>query len=201
MTTTMVPADAPSRASSEAPSEVTGGGEIAGNRGLGSAGTDGLGRPLLSPRRRRTASASRFGRSTGGPRWQIVPRRRPGSVVVRRYSGGAAVQVPRHRRSKQRKAAGPAVRLTARGRVVICLAVLGLLLGAFSVGRASGAAIPGAASAVSTVVVQPGQTLWEIAGDIAPGTDRRATVAGILRLNPSVSQGLHPGQTLQIPMR
>jgi LysM repeat protein len=52
---------------------------------------------------------------------------------------------------------------------------------------------------VTSVVVQPGDTLWSIASPVAGSGDVRATVAEIRRLNGLSSARLVPGQTLQLP--
>lgn len=52
---------------------------------------------------------------------------------------------------------------------------------------------------VTSVVVQPGDTLWSIAAPAAGDGDVRAEVAAIRRLNGLSSARLVPGQTLQLP--
>lgn len=54
-----------------------------------------------------------------------------------------------------------------------------------------------AALAAPTVVVQPGDTLWSIAEDIAPGTDVRVVVDQLVRLNGS--SPIVAGQELVVP--
>ena len=51
----------------------------------------------------------------------------------------------------------------------------------------------------STLVVQPGQTLWQIAEDLAPGADPRTTIALIVELNDLSGGGLAAGQELRLP--
>ena len=89
------------------------------------------------------------------------------------------------------------IRLTRRGRLV----VLGLLmvLAALVVVLI---AKPGQAADTTpppTTVVQPGDTLWSIAGDYAPGRDRISTVEDIRRLNDLDTYNLRAGQTLKLP--
>jgi Tfp pilus assembly protein FimV len=99
------------------------------------------------------------------------------------------------------------VRLTARGRrlartVVVAFALL-LVLAFSLVGRTpadagSGAVLP----ATSTVVVQPGQSVWQIAKSVAPGADVRDTIERIAILNGFEDASdlvVHPGQKLVIP--
>ncbi|WP_299959690.1 LysM peptidoglycan-binding domain-containing protein [uncultured Modestobacter sp.] len=51
----------------------------------------------------------------------------------------------------------------------------------------------------STVVVQPGDSLWSIAREVAPEEDPRAVVDAIVELNGLDSVGLLPGAELQLP--
>ena len=56
---------------------------------------------------------------------------------------------------------------------------------------------PGRAADGVMVVVQPGDTLWQIATDLTPGTDPRPLVAALGELLDG--SGLQPGQELVIP--
>jgi LysM repeat protein len=91
---------------------------------------------------------------------------------------------------------GP-VRLTRRGRYV----VLGLLVALAAlvvvlVSKPGQAADP---APLPTMVVQPGDTLWSIAGDVAPGRSRLATIDDIRRLNHLQGNSLQAGQRLSLP--
>lgn len=93
------------------------------------------------------------------------------------------------------------IRLTRRGRLVLLVAaVLCMLLG-FSLGNTlsstAGSISPPAES--HSIVVQPGQTLWGIATQVAPHADPRATVQQIIVLNHLPSTGLQAGETLSVP--
>jgi len=98
-------------------------------------------------------------------------------------------------------AAGPRpVRLTRSGTVVIAVAVallggLMLLVAHLSVGSPAGRApvVPGAA-----VTVRPGDTLWSIAGEVAPGRDPRQVVQRLREVNHLSTVALTPGQTLKV---
>jgi LysM domain len=174
---------------------ISGASEGAGGAAAGRSAVTGL-RPGRRP--------MRPARSSGGRRWLLVPPRGGGSAVVRQYTGGSpadALLARRHATRAHVPRAEP-VRLTARGRLVLCVALLALILAAFSIGRVSRAASAGPSrGALGTVVVQPGQTLWEVAGHVAPGADRRATVARIMRLNPGRAIGhVQPGQVLWVPV-
>jgi LysM domain len=95
----------------------------------------------------------------------------------------------------------PPLRLTQRGRLVVVLAVLGLAYGAMTMMSAP-AASTGQVRHVraQTVVVNPGETLWDIAKSVAPGSDPRAVVADIVDLNALADPGaIRVGQPLDIP--
>ncbi len=49
------------------------------------------------------------------------------------------------------------------------------------------------------VTVESGQSLWQIAETIAPGTDPRDVIAAIVRLNQLLSGTVQAGQQLAIP--
>ncbi|MFL6203993.1 MAG: LysM peptidoglycan-binding domain-containing protein [Acidimicrobiales bacterium] len=92
--------------------------------------------------------------------------------------------------------------LAAVGVVVLVVAVTLLATAAvarFAGGAPSAAGGPssGAGDAAPTVVVQPGDTLWSIAGDIAPQADVRITVDQLVALNGS--SPIVPGQELVLP--
>jgi nucleoid-associated protein YgaU len=108
-------------------------------------------------------------------------------------SAGRAVVVRRSR---------PRLRLTRRARrLALVLAVAaGVALGSWlapllGVGSGGGLRLAG----VSSVVVQPGDTLWAIASPVAADGDVRAAVAEIRQINGLTSADLVPGQTLQLP--
>lgn len=95
------------------------------------------------------------------------------------------------------------VRLTRRGRMVLFMTVLvaallscALLAGpALSIGSVH-------RTPTKTVVVQPGQTLWDIATRIDPTADPRDVVAEIVRLNSLTDGGsVRVGQPLAVPRR
>jgi len=93
------------------------------------------------------------------------------------------------------------IRLTRRGRLALLVAaVLCMLLG-FSLGNTlsftAGSISPPPAS--HSIVVQPGQTLWGIATQVAPHADPRATIQQIIVLNHLPSTGAQAGETLSVP--
>ena len=92
------------------------------------------------------------------------------------------------------------VRLTRRGRVVVVLVALVLLIVGFSMGQvASQAAGPARHVSPPTVTVQPGESLWSLAVRIAPQTDPRLVVDQIESLNHLASAEVFAGQQLVVP--
>ena len=49
------------------------------------------------------------------------------------------------------------------------------------------------------ITVGPGETLWAIAGEVAPDADRRDTVQRILEINALPSANLQAGQRIAVP--
>lgn len=102
------------------------------------------------------------------------------------------------------------VRLTPRGRrlartAVIALALLlALTVSVLGRGVATGQAGDAPAQvATSTVIVQPGQTLWSVAQGLHLEADVRETVARIQELNglePGAGATVRPGQELIVPV-
>ncbi|MBW3661818.1 MAG: hypothetical protein KY469_01870 [Actinobacteria bacterium] len=78
----------------------------------------------------------------------------------------------------------PVLRLTRRGKLAIGALLAGAALGLLALlGVGTGTAEPAAAVA-GHVVVEPGQTLWDVAVAAAPaGSDPRAYLADLLVLN------------------
>ena len=94
------------------------------------------------------------------------------------------------------------VRLTRRGRLVVFLTSLFLVLTvAFMLaGGAVGTDEPGQQIPTEIVQVTPGDTLWGIASDIATDGDVRSMMQQIERLNALESAGLQSGQKLRVPV-
>ncbi|MBA3233186.1 MAG: LysM peptidoglycan-binding domain-containing protein [Propionibacteriales bacterium] len=81
------------------------------------------------------------------------------------------------------------------------LAVLLLAFGAFTAWGGPAASTTTTHHAVAhTVVVSSGETLWDIAGRIAPGQDPRVVIAEIVDLNALADAGaIRVGQPLDVP--
>ncbi len=94
------------------------------------------------------------------------------------------------------------VRLTRRGRVVVLMASLALVLmaGFFLGSVAVGTNEAGQAPATEIVMVEPGQSLWSIASDLTDSGDVRTTMREIERLNALDTVALSAGQKLRVPV-
>ena len=97
----------------------------------------------------------------------------------------------------------PQIRLTRRGRLamflstLLMLGVLGVILGSTTVATDE----PGAPVPAKMVVIEPGQTLWDLAAEANPNGNGQQTVADIMRLNSIESaSGLQAGDTIAVPL-
>ena len=94
------------------------------------------------------------------------------------------------------------VRLTRRGRTVLVLALLGLTLVAFTLGRiGSSQAATDAPAHVpyAQTTVHAGETLWSVAKRVAPGHDPREVIVQISELNHLSGSSVRAGQQLLLP--
>ncbi|HEY0261311.1 MAG TPA: LysM peptidoglycan-binding domain-containing protein [Lacisediminihabitans sp.] len=98
---------------------------------------------------------------------------------------------------------GVRLRLTRRGRVVLTtLAALPLVIAAFAFALNGGGATATDHAGSTTfehVTVQSGQTLWQLAGEIAPSADPRDVITAIVQLNNLGSGDVQAGEQLAIP--
>ncbi len=97
------------------------------------------------------------------------------------------------------------LRLTTRGRVVLLAATILALFavvvafGGFTAEATGAVPGPGVGPVAAVVVVQPGESLWSIAQQVAPGSDPRETVSRIRDLNGLADAIVTPGQSLVVP--
>lgn len=108
------------------------------------------------------------------------------------------------RQPAARSSARTGLRLTRRGRIALIFASsMFLLLAVIASGRFSADAGTSPADqgrATGVVVVQPGESLWQIARSIAPGVDPRETVSLIRSLNGLGDTTVVAGQSIVVPV-
>ena len=101
-----------------------------------------------------------------------------------------------HRLPEQ--ALAPQLRLTRRGVRVVAAAVGVVAVGVVGLARASAPSTGAPHRTVpDTVTVHSGDTLWSIAGRVAPQRDPSAEVADLQQLNRLSGVALVPGQVLR----
>ncbi|NII51060.1 hypothetical protein [Frigoribacterium endophyticum] len=97
------------------------------------------------------------------------------------------------------------LRITRRGRRVVAatvaLGVAGIVGGVLLAGPGAQASDSSAAVAFEHVTVEGGETLWQVAHEIAPTKDPRDVVSDIVRLNALGSAEVSAGQTLAVPTK
>ncbi|MGZ8718703.1 MAG: LysM peptidoglycan-binding domain-containing protein [Aeromicrobium sp.] len=96
----------------------------------------------------------------------------------------------------------PGLRLTRRGRVVLFLVAIAvvLLMGVTFGGSTAATDQSGLPVAAQTITLKPGQTLWDIAVAANPNGDLRQTVDDIIELNSLPSAGeLQIGREIAVP--
>jgi hypothetical protein len=92
------------------------------------------------------------------------------------------------------------VRLTRRGRLVLVMTVMTLLvLAGFTLGRGSSLAAGRTHRAPHTTIVAPGESLWSLAARIAPHADPRLVVTDIESMNHLASPSVQTGERLVVP--
>jgi hypothetical protein len=101
-----------------------------------------------------------------------------------------------------RQSPGSPVRLTGRGRALVALACIVLAMAAVLLIRqaptlAGDRVTP--RGGFDYVVVEPGQTLWQIAEAAAPGVDPRVTIMRIQDLNGLPNPAVVAGTRIAVP--
>jgi hypothetical protein len=131
---------------------------------------------------------------------------RGGAVCARRIPVAAerprpaAVPAGRGRATVAHRAAPEApLRLTRRGRVVLVLLPAVLALSSAFVGVSAPFAQADPSASSGAVVVRAGDTLWSVAGRVAPARDPRDVVAELERVNHLSGAVVLAGSRLQVP--
>jgi hypothetical protein len=92
------------------------------------------------------------------------------------------------------------LRLTARGRAVLWILAAVVVAVLTLVASQASADAPVGAQEVVRHVVQPGETLWQIAESVAaPSQDVRDVVVDLVALNELPGAGLMAGQVIVVP--
>jgi LysM repeat protein len=82
---------------------------------------------------------------------------------------------------------------------VVAVTLLLLVLGLWTTGQSSAASGSAPLARPTTVTVQTGETLWQLAARVAPHADPRLVVAEIERLNHLSGPAVYAGQQLRVP--
>lgn len=119
------------------------------------------------------------------------------------YSGCCSADRHQHIAAyRPRRASGTRLVLTRRGRIVVLVLAMAVLTAiALTFGSATSATDAGGEHApVTSVTIEPGQTLWDIAAEANPHGDLRHTVDRIMKLNslPDAA-GLQMGDVIAVP--
>lgn len=92
------------------------------------------------------------------------------------------------------------IKLTRRGRrFVALLALIPIVISFFFMGT-RGAQADSTSPTTASVVVKPGQSLWDIASTVAPTKDPRETIWVIEQLNGMKTADVLAGQELLVPI-
>lgn len=134
-----------------------------------------------------------------------VARRVPGGRCAGRSAGRADGRAGGWSARAGGRGVRGRLRLTRRGRVVVrsgvgVLVVVAVGVAVLLAGRPAAAGSGGGSVPVRHHVVLPGETLWGIAGEVAPGEDRRDAVAQIVELNALRGSGVMAGQRIALPV-
>jgi hypothetical protein len=97
--------------------------------------------------------------------------------------------------------AQPRLRLTRRGRVVFTgLAAVPLVVGVmFAALNGGGATATSSSGELELITLQAGQSLWQLAEEIAPASDPRDVISDILAVNELESGSVQAGQRIALP--
>lgn len=153
------------------------------------------------------ASSSAWGRTAGSS--ALAPVEPPVSQPLRETAPpghGCGRPNPTATTEAPSLAPSSAIRLTRRGRLLATLTGAALVLLCLTLVPAVASGVASAFTGTppmqtTTVTVQPGQTLWQVAATADPGGDTAAVVARIADANGLTSAAdVRPGQRLVVPL-
>jgi len=114
-------------------------------------------------------------------------------------------EVVRHEALQQAAVVRTRLRLTRRGRLALTLVLaVPVALGVTVLTIGSGQAVAsqsGGEASFSYVTVQAGQSLWQLAEGLAPGSDPRDVIAEIVSLNRLDSSVVEVGTRIALPLK
>ena len=97
------------------------------------------------------------------------------------------------------------LRITRRGHALLTALIAGpIVIAAFAIavnGGEAAAEVDTSSVVFEHVTVQPGESLWQLASEIAPSSDPRDVVSELVQLNRLVDAEVHPGQNLAVPLK
>jgi hypothetical protein len=103
----------------------------------------------------------------------------------------------------RRSAHSPRLRLTKRGRAVLmAVAATPLVIAALTFalnGGGAAASLDGSSASFQYITVGNGETLWQVAQQVAPNADPRDVIDQIVQLNELASADVFAGEHLAIP--
>jgi Tfp pilus assembly protein FimV len=101
------------------------------------------------------------------------------------------------------RTAAPRLRITARGRAVLTAVVAVPIVTVVALFALNGGGAIATGSAPSeplrSITVMAGDSLWDLAEELAPQEDPREVIADLVSLNTLVSAEVRPGQQLDVP--
>lgn len=135
-------------------------------------------------------------------RIEIAPRVRSRRIGFRSESGRPRLVLVPPLPSEPPVSTVSTLRLTPRGRVVVVAILVAPLLLTLSLlfrSQVDASSDPPAPRSNPMIVVQPGDTLWTIAGRVAPDRDRRAVIHQIREINGLSGASIQAGLRLAVP--
>ncbi len=127
----------------------------------------------------------------------------PAARATTRTTSRSTARATARRTTVRPTATSGGIRLTRRGRIALgVLSVMFLLLVVMFSGRLSadaGTSMADQGRATGVVVVQPGESLWQIAKAVSPQADPRETITLIRELNALGDSTVVAGQSIVVP--